>query len=319
MVKALRTKIGSVCKAFEENPKRTGKQLSDAQKALLANLVTEKKIRYIANKIGCTVGLWKNRFLTENSLLRRPNLGNNRKISLHESREIVLLVKRNPDITIREIRDQIGRTDVCLSTIARAILGSYWKTKKPFISKVNQKKRVKWCKEHLNWTANDWNKVIWSDESPFLLQFNGRKRVWRRHNERYNQKSVTGSFKNETKVMVWGCFCAAGVGNLTLINGIMDSKVYTKILDNELKPSVRRLFKRKPYIFQQDNDPKHKSKWTTEYLEDHDINVMDWPPQSPDLNPIENLWSILDFQCRSRQPKNAQALFEDLLEAWNNI
>ena len=63
----------------------------------------------------------------------------------------------------------------------------------------------------------------------------------------------------------------------------MDSKVYIKILDNDLKDSVKALFKKKPYIFQQDNDPKHKSKQTMEYLEDCGITVMDWPAQSPNL------------------------------------
>ena len=198
-------------------------------------------------------------------------------------------------------------------------LRSYWKTKKLLISPINQAKRVKWCKEHLHWTSEDWNKVMWSDESPFVLLFNGRRRVWRRHNERYKPTSITGTVKSDTKIMVWGCFCAAGVGNLACIKGIMDSKVYIKILDNELKPSLKKYFRRKPYIFQQDNDPKHKSKLTSEYLEDHAIPVMPWPPQSPDLNPIENLWSILDFQCRGRRPKTAQDLFESLQQAWNSI
>ena len=304
------------------------KQLTHDKKTIIALLHTEgNSIRDISKKIGAareTVRRVVSRFRAGKALDRVPGTGKARKLTDTERRDIVLFAKRCPTITARELRSEVGREDVCINTILRPIhedgeLDSYWQTKKPFISKKNQVKRLKWCQEHANWTSNEWNRVLWSDESPFVLRYNGRQRVWRRHNERYSVKALKGSFKQDSKINVWGCFCAHGVGRLHRIVGIMDSKVYIKILDNDLKDSVKALFKKKPYIFQQDNDPKHKSKQTMEYLEDCGITVMDWPAQSPDLNPIENLWSILDKRCKNRKPESVEILFQDLQKAWEEL
>ena len=168
-------------------------------------------------------------------------------------------------------------------------------------------------------TIEEWRRVLWSDESPFVLIYNGRKLVWRLGNERYSITCCTGTVKHDIKIMVWGCFAAHGVGNLYLVEGIMEQVQYRTILENQLLPSAERLFPGEAWYFQQDNDPKHTANATKQYMIDNQIPILPWPSQSPDLNPIENLWSILDYKLRNRRPQNQQQLFEALTEGWNSL
>ena len=119
--------------------------------------------------------------------------------------------------------------------------------------------------------------------------------------------------------MVWGCFAAHGVGDLYLVDGIMESEQYKQILRNHFKPSAQRLFGGYDYTFQQDNDPKHTSNATRQYMRHLGLDPEEWPSQSPDLNPIENLWSYLDWTLRDRQVTNKGELWTALQEGWQAL
>ena len=118
--------------------------------------------------------------------------------------------------------------------------------------------------------------------------------------------------------MLWACFAASGTGALQKVNGIMKED-YLQILQENLKSSVRRLGLGRSWVFQQDNDPKHTSKVVKEWLNQARIKVLEWPFQSPDLNPIKNMWTVLKKQVCVRKPTNLVELHQFFQEEWSKI
>ncbi|KAI4892133.1 hypothetical protein NFI96_002195 [Prochilodus magdalenae] len=112
---------------------------------------------------------------------------------------------------------------------------------------------------------------------------------------------------------------AIGTGLLHCINGRMDGAMYRKILSDILLPSIRTLKMGRGWVFQHDNDPKHTAKATKEWLRKKHIKVMEWPSQSPDLYPIENLWRELKVRVAKRQPLNLNDLEMICKEEWTKI
>ncbi len=84
-------------------------------------------------------------------------------------------------------------------------------------------------------------------------------------------------------------------------------------------PSADQLFKDADFIFQQDLAPAHTAKSIKSWLNDHGVGVPDWPANSPDLNPIKNLWDIIKRKMRNKRPKNADELKATVKETWASI
>ncbi|GBL74703.1 hypothetical protein AVEN_243584-1 [Araneus ventricosus] len=104
--------------------------------------------------------------------------------------------------------------------------------------------------------------------------------------------------------MVWGYIFSKSVGEIVMINGKMIGSMCVDILSKNLKKSNTNLRIDRRYIFKQDNDLKHSSKITKDYFSKNKIKALEWSPQSSDLNPIENLWSILNQKLPFEELKN---------------
>ena len=120
-------------------------------------------------------------------------------------------------------------------------------------------------------------------------------------------------------IMLWGCFVAGETGAFHRIDGIMRMDIYVDILKQHLKTSARKLKLGCKWVFQMDNDPKHTSKVVAKWLKDNKVKVLEWPSQSPDLNPAENLWAELIKRVQARRPTNLNQIHQFCHEEWAKI
>lgn len=162
--------------------------------------------------------------------------------------------------------------------------------------------------------------MLWTDETKFnLVNSDGIRYVRRPVNKRFDPRYTIGTVKHSGgNIMVWGAFCHLGVGPLFRIVGNMDQVQYREIMENIMLPYATSNMEGS-WMLQQDNDPKHTAKSVKKWFADNNIRVMDWPSQSPDLNPIENLWEEVDRKLKRQNFKKPEQLFDAIKEEWNRI
>ncbi|KAK3562010.1 hypothetical protein QTP86_023463 [Hemibagrus guttatus] len=193
--------------------------------------------------------------------------------------------------------------------------------RKPLLSKKNIKARLSFARKHLDDPQDFWENTLWTDETK--MEHFGRSvshYVCRKSNTAFQKENITPTVKyGGGSVMVWGCSAASGPGRLAVINGTMNSAVYQKILKDNVRPSVCDLKLKRTWVLQQDNDPKHSSKSTSEWLKKNKMKTLEWPSQSPDLNPIEMLWHDLKKVVHARKPSNVAELQQFCKDEWAKI
>lgn len=261
------------------------------------------------------------------SIARKSGSGRPSSLSSEDTAFLIAEVKKDPRVGSNKLTNELLKhrnISVSPRTIRYKLSSIGLKGRlacfKPLLTKKHALARINFAKKHISWSNTSWDQVIWSDETKVnLFGSDGRMYVRRKDGTRFENKNLIPTIKHGGgNVMLWGCFSSKGVGELTFIDGKMDRFEYSRILDGHLASSAKKMGLEK-YIFQQDNDPKHSSKHVKEYLADKHIDVMEWPSQSPDLNPIEHLWSIIKKKIAPLNCKNITELKAAIVTEWNNI
>lgn len=194
--------------------------------------------------------------------------------------------------------------------LLRAGLQSKWQTKKPLLTEAHRQKRLAFARTEKD---RDWSKVVFLDETTFTTGP-------RKHRVRAGRNEFVPlpTIKHPPKVHVWGGVSAKGKTKVFIFTENLDAALYTRILNEALLPSLRALSRGAGPI-QQDNDPKHNAKVCLKVLTDHHISRVLQPPQSPDLNPLENVWNTLKDRVAEHNPGSAQQLRRWIQFEWDKM
>ena len=181
-----------------------------------------------------------------------------------------------------------------------------------------QNQRIEFCKKYKDLSVEDWSRFIYSDESYVQINFDQiMNRIRRTSLENpLLPKFTAKSVKHPLKVMIWGCFNQRGPGRIHICEGSMNSKYYLEILNRKLLPSVQD-FDIDGEVFHLDDSARpHRTKEIINWHETNNIKKIQWPGNSPDLNPIENLWAILKAKLKKKRNLNQRELISNIVKVW---
>jgi transposase len=276
----------------------------------------------IASKIPCTlktVGHWIHHYKNAGSVEDKRRSGRKRKTDENTDINIINTAKEEKFTTPKRIKRELQLT-VSAHTIRRrldeaGLFGRVARKEYPFTAE-HIRKRLSFGNGYANWTDAQWDTVLFADETHIEMGPHGQVWVQRPLGAALDPQYMTNKLPHPDRVTLWACFSGRGLGDIDIFTDMLNAKKMKAILRAHLFPSANRLFPEGAWWFQQDNDPKHTSKLVTTWLFNKGVRCIDFPPYSPDLSPIENLWNDRKRRIEKRNARDVEELKVHLREEW---
>jgi hypothetical protein len=252
-------------------------------------------------------------------------------VSEEEKEVLVMASTINNRLTPRGLKKEL-EFEVSTRTIDRTLqeAGLFGRValKKRKFDEEEKRKRLSFAEGYKHWSEKEWERVLFADEA--IVQGEGgvkEGRQWVRRGvgmkEALRSENVHHTLPHPSQLQIWGCFAASGLGHCYIHNQTLDSKSFVRdiLKTGHLLESVEFLFPESPrqqWYLLHDNAPIHKSKLTLEHLHNNGVTVLDFPPYSPDLNPIENLWQHVEKRVEQKGAITMDELQTAISEEWSN-
>ncbi|GFX87025.1 transposable element Tc3 transposase [Trichonephila clavipes] len=265
----------------------------------------------------------------DNKCIKTARGGRVRSTTPEEDKYIVLSAKRNRRTTAQQVANQFlaaSGKQISRKTVARRLRGGGLYARRPVVciplTRQHRTARLQWCREHHNWTEQDWACVLFSDESRFSLSSDCRRQTdLAREWYCLSSRNIQEKDRYPTcSIMVWAGIMINDRTCLHVVaNGTMTGQRY---IDEVLLPHVR-LFRGAvgdKFVFMDDNATCHRTLSVQDCLDSEGFQRLVWPARSPDLNPIE-MWGCFGRQVAGRNypPTNKNTLIRALTEEWDKL
>jgi transposase len=273
---------------------------------------------------------WSKRLQTAPSAGDAPRNGRPRSTDALEDAAIVRASELDHFATAKDIRHQLA-LPVSADTVGRRLdaagLPSRVAARKRHYTEKQRRTRLSFARGYQHWTAEDWEKVIISDE--VTIEGEGRNRhvrVRRPEGHRFDPEYTVHSRIYAPSIHIFACFCSRGPGRCEKYEGKLKGKSLLGLLQRTVKQTAADYYQTDPlnprheqWWFLHDNSKPFTSKVVQTWIFNNQINVLEWPPHSPDLNPIENLWPRVHALTDKLHPTSKEALADAFKACWQEL
>lgn len=271
------------------------------------------------------------RFQETNDVEDRQRSGRPRGTNAEDDNFLVTETRSAPFITSSQLVDRLEHnrgirvtSQTVRNRLASAGLRSYHPARFPRLTDFHRELRYQFAEEHLQWTPEQWKRVVWTDETRFTLRnANGRTRVWRypreeRHIDRF---SVESERSGRVSIMMWAAICWGGKSAIVFVDGTLTGAYYLHDILQPVGIPFAQQAVGQNFLWMDDNARPHRAAIVSNWMRNNGVQCIEWPPYSPDMNPIEHAWDELGraVMRRTPPPSNLEELRYAIAVEWDAL